>query len=90
MGGGRVGYENQGTSYDPHASGHEAVGRDSAPTATDVSPCPFCGSDFEMRGEHGGSRLAVHPGVPVDRKCVLSGYMFREHQFEMLNKRPAK
>jgi hypothetical protein len=30
---GRVGYERQGTGYDPHAAGPELVGRDKAPPA---------------------------------------------------------
>jgi hypothetical protein len=65
---GRVGYERQGTSYDPHAAGHEAVGRDGPPqglehlegapvsVVADDVPAPFGGKgDHDNNGKVGGA-----------------------------------
>lgn len=54
--------------------------------APEISPCPFCGVGFQ-KPPNPTSPIIFHPGVMTDGKCILSGMGFREHQFELLNRR---
>lgn len=57
----RVGHETQGTAHDPDAAGHEAVGRDKAPTRAEKGEVIGGGYIIAHRNTNGRIRTSKMP-----------------------------